>query len=81
MINNKKVIAVVTEFFIIGRKLIISIGFITQSYSKLPKGIKLNTIHFFITKIPNRIGLQQIVLNHSPDIDFKDFIKMYKYVL
>ena len=61
MINNKKVIAVVTELFIIGRKLIISIGFITQSYSKLPKEITLNTIHFFITKIPNRIGLQQIV--------------------
>ena len=61
MINNKKVIAVVTELFIIGRKLIISIGFITQSYSKLPKEITLNTIHFFIIKIPNRIGLQQIV--------------------
>ena len=61
MINNKKVIAVVSELFIIGRKLIISIGFITQSYSKLPKEITLNTIHFFITKIPNRIGLQQIV--------------------
>ena len=61
MFNNKKVIAVVTELFIIGRKLIISIGFITQSYSKLPKEITLNTIHFFITKIPNRIGLQQIV--------------------
>ena len=61
MINNKKVIAVVTELFIIGRKLIISIGFITQSSSKLPKEITLNTIHFFITKIPNRIGLQQIV--------------------
>ena len=61
MINNKKVIAVVTELFIIGRKLIISIGFITQSYSKLPKEITLNTIHFFITKITNRIGLQKIV--------------------
>ena len=61
MFNNKKVIAVVSELFIIGRKLIISIGFITQSYSKLPKEITLNTIHFFITKIPNRIGLQQIV--------------------
>ena len=61
MINNKKVIAVVSELFIIGRKLIISIGFVTQSYSKLPKEITLNTIHFFITKIPNRIGLQQIV--------------------
>ena len=61
MNNNKKVIAVVSELFIIGRKLIISIGFITQSYSKLPKEITLNTIHFFITKIPNRIGLQQIV--------------------
>ena len=39
---------------------------------------KKNCTHFFITKIPNKRELQQIALNHSPDINFKDFIKIYK---
>ena len=38
----------------------------------------LNSTHFFITKIPNKRELQQIALNHSSDIDFKDFIKIDK---
>ena len=29
-------------------------------------------------KIPNKIEIQQIALNHSSDIDFKDFIKIYQ---
>ena len=29
-------------------------------------------------KIPNKRELQQIALNHSSDIDFKDFMKIYK---
>ena len=29
-------------------------------------------------KIPSKTELQQIALNHSSDIDFKDFIKIYK---
>ena len=29
-------------------------------------------------KIPNKVELQQIALNHSSDIDFKDFIKIFK---
>ena len=78
MINNKKINPVVTELFIRGRKLDISIVFITQSYFKLPKDVRLNSTHFFITKIPNKIELQQIALNHSSDIDFKNFIKIYK---
>ena len=78
MINNKKINPVVTELFIRGRKLNISIVFITQSYFKVPKDVRLNSTHFFIMKIPNKRQLQQIVLNHSSDIDFKDFIKIYK---
>ena len=64
--------------FIRGRKLNISIVFITQSYFKVPKDVRLNSTHFFIMKIPNERELQQIVLNHLSDIDFKDFIKIYK---
>ena len=29
-------------------------------------------------KIPNKHELQQIVFNHSLDIDFRDFINLYK---
>ena len=78
MINNKKLNPVVTELFIRGRKLNISIVFITQSSFKVPKGVRLNSTHFFIIKIPNKRDLQQIALNHSSDMDFKDFIKFYK---
>ena len=78
MINNKKLNSVVTELFIRGRKLNISLVFITQSYFKVPKDVRLNSTHIFIMKIPNKRELQQIGLNHSSDIDFKDFIKVYK---
>ena len=54
MINNKKLNPIVTELFIRGRKLNISIVFITQSYFKVPKDIRLNSTHFFIMKIPNK---------------------------
>ena len=64
--------------FIRGRKLNISIVFIMQSYFKVPKDVRLNSTHFFIMKIPNKRELQQIPLNHSSDIDFKDFMKIYK---
>ena len=78
MINNKKLNPIVTELFIRGRKLNISIVFITQSYFKVPKDVRLNSTHFFIMKILNKRELQQIALNHSSDIDFKDFMKIYK---
>ena len=78
MINNKKLNPIVTELFIRGRKLNISIVFITQSYFKVPKDVRLNSTHFFIIKIPNKRELQRIAAtNHSSDIDFKDFIKIY----
>ena len=54
MINNKKLNSIVTELFIRGRKLNISLVFITQAYFKVPKDVRLNTAHFFITKIPNK---------------------------
>ena len=78
MINNNKLNPIVTELFIRGRKLNISIVFITQSYFKVPKDVRLNSTHFFIMKIPNKRELQQIALNHSSDIDSKDFMNIYK---
>ena len=78
MINNKKLNSIVTELFIRGRKLNISLVFITQSYFKVPKDVRLNTSHFFSNKFSNRIEIQQIALNHSSDISTKDFINIRK---
>ena len=78
IINNKKLHLIVTELFIRGKKLNISIVFIMQSYFKVSKDVRLNFTYFFILKIPNKRELQQIALNHSSDIDFKDFMKIYK---
>ena len=78
MINNKELNSVVTELFIRGRKLNISIVFITKSHFKVPKEVRPNTTHFFIMKIPNKRGLYQIALNDLLDINFKDFMKIYK---
>ena len=60
MIHNKKLNSVVTELFIRGTKLNISLVFITQSYFKLPKDVRLNTSHFFIVKISNKREIQQM---------------------
>ena len=78
MINNKRLNPIVTELFIRGRKLNISIVFITQSYFKVPKDVRLNSTHFVIMKLPNKREPQQIALNHSSYTDFKDFMKIYK---
>ena len=80
MINNKKLHPVITELIIRARKLNISLVFITQSYLEVSKDVRLNSTHFFIMKIPNKRELQQIALNHSSDVDFKDFIKIYKKI-
>ena len=78
LINNNKLNPIVTELFIRGGKLNISIVFITQSYVKVPKVVRLNSTHFFIMKIPNKRELQQTALNHTSDIDFNDFMNIYK---
>ena len=78
MIHNKKLDSIVAELFIRGRKLNISLAFITQSYFKVPKDVRLNTSHFFITKISNKRELQQIAINHSSDINPKYFINIYR---
>ena len=81
MINNKILNSIVTELFIRGRKINISLVFITQSYFKVPKDVRLNTTHFFIMRIPNKRELQQIAINHSSDMVFKDLVKIYKNIL
>ena len=53
-LSNKKLNPVVTELFIRGRKLNISLVYITQSYFAVPKKYRLNSAYYFIMKIPNK---------------------------
>ena len=76
--NNRNLNSIVTELFIRGRKLNISLVFITQSYFKVPKDVRLNTTNIFIAKIKNKRELQQIAINHSSDISTKYFINIHR---
>ena len=78
MHSNRKLNPIVTELFIRGRKLNISLVFITQSYFAVPKNITRNSTHYFIMKILSKRELRKIVYNYSSDIDFKDFMNLYK---
>ena len=79
MLSNKKLDPIViSELFIRGRKLIISLAFITRSYFTVPKSIRLNSTHYFFMKVRNKQELQQIAFNHSSGIDFRDFMNLYK---
>ena len=75
MINNRKLDSVEMELLIRSRKLNISLVFITQSYFAVPKTIRLNTTHY---SLPKKRELQQIVINHSSNINTKDFINIYR---
>ena len=81
MINHIKLNLIVTKLFIRGRKINIYLAFITQSYFKVPKEVRLNTTHFFIMKVPNKRELQQIATNHSSDIDFNCSNKPYSFLV
>ena len=51
---------------------------ITQSYFSVPKEARLNSTHYLIMEINNRKDLQQISIDHSADIDYKDFLKIHR---
>ena len=65
MLNNKKLNPIVTELFITGRR-------------KGAKKYQTKFYYYFIMKIPNKRELQRIASNYSSDIDFKDFMNLYK---
>ena len=74
----KKLKSIVTNLFIRGKKLKLSLIFIMQSYFAVSKNIRLNSRHYFIMKIPNKRELQQIGNNHSSDIEFQYFMNLYR---
>ena len=78
MLSNKELNPIVIELFLRGRKLNISIVFVTQSYFTVPKNIRLNLKNYFVMKILSKRELQQIAFNYSSDIDFQDFINLFK---
>ena len=63
--------------FIRCRKINISLVCVTQSYFSVPKDVNVNSTHYLIMKINDRKVLQNIAINHSADINYKDFIKIY----
>ena len=64
MLSNTKINPVVTELFIRGRNLNISLVFITQFYFAEPKNIRLNSTHYSIMKTPNKQNFHQVAFNH-----------------
>ena len=78
IMTNKKFQAIIKELFIRCRKLNISLVFITQSYFSVPKEVRLDSAHYLIMKIHNKREMKQIVIDHSADIDYKDFLKIYR---
>ena len=56
----KKLNPIVTELFIRGRNLNISLLFIMQSYFDVPKNVRLNSTHYFIPKLPKKRELRII---------------------
>ena len=78
IMTNKKFQSLIKELFIRCRKLNISLVFITQSYFSVPKDVRLNSTHYLIVKINNKRELQNFPINHSADIDYKDFVKVYR---
>ena len=78
MLINKKLNPIVTELFIRGRKLNISLVFVSQSSFAALKNIRVNSTHYFVMKIPNKRDLQQIAFSNSSDINFENFMNLYK---
>ena len=76
--SNKEFQAITKELFIRCRKLNISLVFITQSYFSVPKDVRLNSTHYLIMKIDNRKESQNIAINHSADIDYNNFVMIYR---
>ena len=76
--SNKKFQAIREELFIRCRKLTTSLVFIAQTYFTVPINVRLNSTYYLIMKINNRNNLQNTAISHSADIDYKDFMKIYR---
>ena len=78
IMTNKRFQTIIKELFIRCRKLNISFVFFTLPYFSVPKDERLNSTHYLIMKINNKIELKNITTDHSADIDYQDFTKIYR---
>ena len=78
IMTNRRFQAIIKELFIRCRKLNILLVFVTQSYFSVSKDVRLSSTHYLIMKLNNRRELQSIAINHSADIDYSGFMKMYR---
>ena len=76
--SDKKTQQVLKELFIRCRKVNISLCFLIQSYFSVPKDVSLYCTHCILFNFNNKRELQNIAINHSSDIDYKDFINIYR---
>ena len=77
IMTNRRFQAIIKELFIRCRKLNISLVFITRSYFSVLEDVRLNSTHYLIMNINKRKELQNIAIDHSADIDYNDFMKIY----
>ena len=78
VMSDKKAQQILRDVLIRCRKLNISTCFLTQSYFSVPKDVRLNCTHYISFKLTNKREFQNIAINHSADIDYKDFVKIYR---
>ena len=78
VMSDKKAQKILKDLFIRCRKLNISLCFLTQSYFSVPKDVRLNCTHCILSKLNNERELRNNSINHSVDMDYKDFVKIYK---
>ena len=78
VMSDRKAQQILKDLFIRCRKLNISLCFLTQPYFSVPKDVRLNCTHYILFKLNSKRELQDIAINHSADVGYKDFIKIYR---
>ena len=68
----------ITEYYIRGRKMNISMIYLTQSYYKTPKTIRINCNYIFIKKLSAMKDLKMICSEYTIDRSLKELLKEYE---
>lgn len=78
---NEKDQKCIQELYIRGRKLGVSMLYLSQSFFKIPKLIRLQCDYCFIIKVPNMRDLNLILSEFSLGTTKEQLQNMYKYVI
>ena len=70
---------IIKELFFRGRKINVSVVFITQSYFRALKDARLNRMHYILMEINTKNELKKIAEEKSGHLDYKGFLKIYNY--